>query len=158
MKILFSFILLSFLFLSVNAQTQNPEFIEVTIINFVDSNGIMINFNRNDHGNMQTQITKLFGTPDTDTKIAWTWEGRTLPDIGENLSIRIQEGYEVKTKKYSTRTLFEDAASKAKILKKNKSTLKYFYFIQVIGDDHQPAIKNEAQAEKLQNYLFKMGH
>ena len=158
MKILFSFILLSFLFLSANAQNQNPEFVQVTIISYLDSNGIMINFNRNDHGNMQAQITKHFGTPDTDSKIAWTWEGRTLPDIGENLSIRIQEGYEVKSKKYSTRTLFEDAASKAKILKRNKSTLKYFYLIQVIGDDHQTAIKTEAQAEKLQNYLFKMGH
>jgi hypothetical protein len=158
MKILFSFILLSFLFLSAKAQNQNPEFVQVTIINFVDSNGIMINFNRNDHGNMQTQITKLFGTPDTDTKIAWTWEGRTLPDIGENLSIRIQEGYEVKSKKYSTRTYFEDEASKAKILRKHKSAIKYFYLIQVIGDDHQTAIKNETHAEKLQNYLFKMGH
>lgn len=158
MKIIFSFILLSFLFLSANAQNQNPEFVHVTIISYLDSNGIMINFNRNDHGNMQAQITKYFGMPDTDSKIAWTWEGRTLPDIGENLSIRIQEGYEVKSKKYSTRTLFEDAASKAKILKKNKSGLKYFYLIQVIGDDHQPAIKTEAQAEKLQNYLFKMGH
>lgn len=158
MKILFSFFLLSFLFLSVNAQNQNPESVLVTIISYLDSNGIMINFNRNDHGNMQAQITKHFGAPDTDSKISWTWEGRTLPDIGENLSIRIQEGYEVKSKKYSTRTLFEDTASKAKVLKKNKSGLNYFYSIQVIGDDHQPAIKSEAQAQKLQNYLFKMGH
>jgi hypothetical protein len=142
--------------LSVSAQFSSQQPVNVMLTYPSEKAEVWVSFWGKDYKPLTNEILAYFGTPDAQLATSWTWQGRTIPGVGENLSIYIQEGHMINTKKTMTTKFFTNLEEKTKIEKKMKGNLQIIYKIEVRGDDHQTVIRGKEQAENLQSWLKSM--
>lgn len=121
---------------------------------FADPSGkseVFVGFWGRNYKPLDNEIHGLLGAPDAHLAKYWTSHGNTIPGLGENLSVNIQKGHMINTKKENDRSIFSKAGRKSQNpkeaeLKSSKITCK----IEVRRDDHQAVFGEKEQAENLQ--------
>jgi hypothetical protein len=138
------------------AQMSSNNPVNVMVIFSSESDQVKIHFWGKNFKSLDEEIFTVFGKPDANTGVIWTWEGRTIPGVGENLSIYIQSGHMTNSKKSMTTKLFVSVQERDKIVKKLKGKIQPIYNFEARGDDHQSVLRSKETAEKIEQWLKSM--
>lgn len=103
----------------------------------------------------KAKFTKHFGKPVKSTIGTMQWNKITIPEIGENLTITLQDGIFEIVSGNASYTVFGDKAMKVKELRNTSSTKFRMMRLKVTNSENINVIRNNALENAMMELLLK---